>query len=175
MSRTRQWLLVAGGLFVLFVVGCIGIYAMWIRPYVGAGIPGVTAKTVILDGPSMEPTFKSGERLIFRRYTKGTSPALQRGDIIIYQDLQRPDRLLVKRVIGVAGDQLEMRRGTVYINGAALQEPYAAPGIQQADVAPLTVPSDHVWVLGDNRDASFDSRAVGPIPVAQVQGIWAGR
>jgi signal peptidase I len=76
---------------------------------------------------------------------------------------------LIKRVIGLPGETVEIREGRVWVNGQALDEAYLAPVTQQ-DYGPLTVPQGHVFVMGDNRNYSNDSRFFGPVPVSQIWG-----
>ena len=80
----------------------------------------------------------------------------------------------IKRVIGLPGETVEGRDGRIYINGQALQEPYLPVGTVTSVFAPVTVPTHQVWVMGDNRGNSNDSRFFGPIPFSQVVGrtIW---
>ena len=81
-----------------------------------------------------------------------------RGEIIIFSFPPDPSRDFVKRVIGVPGDTVEMRAGTVYVNGERLDEPYiTSPDL--SNMAPFTVPPESYFVLGDNRGVSNDSRA----------------
>lgn len=77
---------------------------------------------------------------------------------------------LIKRVIAVGGDRLEIRDNRVLVNGLVLDEPYLTPGYRMRDLAPFYVPAGHVWVMGDNRDNSQDSRRFGPVPVEDVIG-----
>ncbi|MCY4622861.1 MAG: signal peptidase I [bacterium] len=77
---------------------------------------------------------------------------------------------LIKRVIAVGGDKLEVRNNRVMVNGVVLDEPYVPPGARMADLGPIYVPDGHVWVMGDNRDNSRDSRSFGPVPVDTVVG-----
>ncbi|MSQ07059.1 MAG: signal peptidase I [Dehalococcoidia bacterium] len=93
----------------------------------------------------------------------------QRGDVIVFQYPRDTTRDFVKRVIGVPGDEVEMRRGAVYVNGAVVQEPY----LQARDVSDLKKTSlgvDEYFVLGDNRSSSNDSRAWGVVPTANILG-----
>ena len=76
----------------------------------------------------------------------------------------------IKRVIGLPGDTVEGREGKVYINGRELQEPYLPKGVDTKPFAPVTVPNGQLWVMGDNRNNSGDSRAFGPIKKSKVVG-----
>lgn len=83
----------------------------------------------------------------------------------------------IKRVIAVAGDQVEGRDGGVYVNGELIEEPYLAEGVQTSPFAATEVPEGMVFVMGDNRGNSDDSRNFGPVPVDTVVGhafvlIW---
>ena len=77
---------------------------------------------------------------------------------------------LIKRVIAVGGDRLEVRDNRVIVNGLVLDEPYVLPGARMADRGPIYIPDGHVWVMGDNRDNSRDSRTFGPVPVDTIVG-----
>ncbi|MXY77208.1 MAG: signal peptidase I [Acidimicrobiia bacterium] len=77
---------------------------------------------------------------------------------------------LIKRVIAVGGDRLEVRDNRVVVNGLVLEEPYVPPGARMADLGPVYIPDGHVWVMGDNRDNSRDSRSFGPVPVDTIVG-----
>ncbi len=94
------------------------------------------------------------------------------GDVIVFRYPLDPQRDFVKRVIGVPGDTVEIRRGVVYVNGKALDEPYVtAPSIDT--MAQRTVGPDEYFVLGDNRRASNDSRDWGPVPLKNIIGkVW---
>ena len=77
---------------------------------------------------------------------------------------------LIKRVIAVGGDRLEIRNNRVWVNGVGLDEPYLEPGYRMEDRDPIYLPTDHVWVMGDNRDNSSDSRRFGPVPLDSIAG-----
>ena len=111
---------------------------------------------------------------------------IRRGDIVVFKFPQDPERDFVKRVIGLPGDTVEMRRKKVYINGTAIDEPYvhflfppAEGGGQSVDVSglgvqvnygPVQVPADQYFMMGDNRDNSEDSRFWGFMPRSYVKG-----
>lgn len=115
-------------------------------------------RMVQVDGRSMEPTLQDGERVV----AQSIFFKVKRGDIVVIDSYTGYGKPIVKRVIGVAGDTIDIDflTGEVYVNEQLLQEDYiAAPTTQQYDVTfPLEVPENHVFLLGDNRPVSKDSR-----------------
>jgi signal peptidase I len=77
---------------------------------------------------------------------------------------------LIKRVMAVGGDKIEGRGGSVYVNGKKVSEPYLPAGVKTSTFGPITVPQDKLFVMGDNRGNSDDSRSFGAIPVSKVVG-----
>ncbi len=117
---------------------------------------------------SMNPTLRVGDYYVLRldAYEDGRTP--QQGDIVVFD---RPgEGTFIKRVIGHSGDIIGIAHGRVWINNAWLDEPYLKE--QPVTELPLAtrVPDGHVFVLGDNRNRSEDSRDYGPIPVENVLG-----
>ncbi|MBM3939327.1 MAG: signal peptidase I [SAR202 cluster bacterium] len=92
-----------------------------------------------------------------------------RGDIIVFHWPRDPSQDFVKRVIGLPGDTVEIRSGTVYVNGAALDEPYVQRPLADSHRA-ITVQPERYYVLGDNRAASDDSRDWGTVPADLIVG-----
>jgi len=122
-------------------------------------------------GQSMEPNLHTDQRLVVEKISYGQwlhlrSP--QRGDIVVIRVRDNPE-LLIKRVIGLPGDHVEIHNGQVSINGVPLDEPYVAKPVS-GDYGPLDVPPLQLFVLGDNRNFSNDSRAFGPVPMDDVVG-----
>ena len=115
-----------------------------------------------VNGPSMLPTLENKERLLVTKYTYAFSD-IQRGDVVIckYGTETYPDKY-VKRVIGLSGDMISISNGAVYINGKELKEDYILEPML-IDMDPVYVPEDCVFVMGDNRNNSADSRKVGPL------------
>ena len=84
--------------------------------------------------------------------------------------LSTPDTALIKRVIALGGDTIEIRDNAVFINGTAIDESYLTRSVRMPDFGPLQIPPDHVFVMGDNRNQSEDSRRFGPIPKSSIIG-----
>lgn len=84
--------------------------------------------------------------------------------------ISTPDTALIKRVIAVAGETIEIRNGRVLIDGVAIDEPYLRDGTRMPDFGPVTVPQGEVFVMGDNRNQSEDSRRFGTVPVDDIIG-----
>jgi signal peptidase I len=119
-------------------------------------------------GSSMEPNLHTDQRLVVEKISyRLHSP--HRGDVVVIRMPDRGPELLIKRVIGLAGETIEVRSGVVYINGQALAEDYLVRSTS-GTYGPTTIPEGHVFVMGDNRGASNDSRVFGPVPLDRVVG-----
>ena len=130
------------------------------------GINAVSAR-VRVDGFSMRPTLDDGEFVLVSKLNYKLSN-VQRGDIIVFHYPMDPEQELIKRVIGLPGDRIEVNEGIVYVNGQALEEPYiAAPPAYSSQ---WNVPDDRLFVLGDNRNDSSDSHSWGFLPFENVVG-----
>ncbi|GAB7388119.1 signal peptidase I [Bacillaceae bacterium] len=130
----------------------------------------------VVDGTSMMPTLHDGERLIVNKliYLLGEP---ERGNIIVFKATE--DRDYIKRVIAVGGETVEMKDDQLYINGKPVDEPYLEEYKKQAhaegrlltnDFGPVKVPEGEIFVMGDNRENSKDSRVIGTIPLEKVIG-----
>ncbi len=151
---------------------------------------------------SMLPTIEINDRVMVNKLAyKFGEP--QRGDIVVFlnpsltdEELEetlpeavirsileavgvrtRGEDDLIKRVVGVEGEEVAIRDGYLQIDGVPYEEPYLAAGTHMEDFGPVTVPEGHVLVMGDNRDSSLDGRRFGPIPVDEIVGeamlrIW---
>lgn len=148
----------------------------------------------MVSGDSMYPTLHNGQILIVEKVSHVFRSAPEYNQIVIIDsrvnrtrswkdDILEPlsnyytlfsrisdeHNFWIKRVIGKAGDKLEFKDGMVYRNGEALNEPYIfEPMTYQA--APYVVPENTVWVMGDNRNNSADSRFIGPVPIDHILG-----
>lgn len=130
------------------------------------GINAVSAR-VRVDGSSMLPTLQNGEFILVNRLSYRTGE-MQRGDIIVFRSTNEVGKDLIKRIIGLPGDDVFIQNGQVLVNGQPLSEPYtAAPPRYNGE---WRVPEGHVFVLGDNRNDSSDSHQWGFLPIANVYG-----
>jgi signal peptidase I len=126
-------------------------------------------------GLSMEPYLRSGEYVLINTfaYRIGTP---RRGEIVAFRHEGDARTLFIKRVIGLPGDRIRIDRGQVYLNGNRLEEPY----VRHADgrsFGEVLVPPSSVYVLGDNRAESEDSRSFGPVSDDRligraIAGVW---
>ena len=129
--------------------------------------------TAQVDGESMEPTLLPVDHLLVTKGYKTPS----RGDIVILHVLESDGTVhdIVKRVIALPGDTIEVRQDIAFVNG--VQEPDRGQFIdptQAVSMPPRTVPESQLWVMGDNRPVSLDSRYIGTVPLADVQGRVVG-
>ena len=126
---------------------------------------------------SMENTLKENDYVIVSRksYT-WLGRDIQRGDIIVFKSNLKTtlgtEKLLVKRIIGLPGDKVSISDGKVFINGEALEENYTKDGYTGGAMDEITVPEGYVFVMGDNRQSSTDSRSelVGSVPIEKIKG-----
>ena len=132
---------------------------------------------IVVDGESMLPTLQSDEKLAVEKVSRYFGLP-EHGDIIIVH-YPNMSGTYVKRVIALPGETVEVKDSTVYVNGEPLSEPYINSAEPYIDMAPVTVPEDTVFVMGDNRAHSLDSRTayIGPIARSEIVGhatyvIW---
>ena len=129
-------------------------------------INAVSAR-IRVDGSSMVPTLNNGQFVMVNRLAyKFGEPS--RGDVVIFHYPRDPEQEYIKRIIGLPGDVVEITGGQVYVNGQQLNEPYiSAPPRSEGR---WEVPAEHLFVLGDNRNNSQDSRNFGYVSQENVIG-----
>lgn len=147
----------------------------WAETIIVALLVALVVRTFVVQvylvrGESMEPGLHTDERLLVNKFIyRFRSPAP--GEVIVLQDPSMSERELIKRVIAVAGETVEVRQGVVYINDQPLKESYKNTlYTQYADTPPKLVPEGSIYVMGDNRGRSLDSRLIGAIPLNKVDG-----
>ena len=149
-----------------------------------------------VDGTSMMPNLVNGELLIVNRnaydsydlyglidWIPGVEHANakeitpfsdpKRGDIVVFEPPVSSNKPYIKRIIGLPGETIEIRDGGVFVDGELLDEPYIEAGTTECTgpyCGPITIPEGQIWVMGDNRGNSSDSRVFGPVDIDSVQG-----
>jgi signal peptidase I len=118
---------------------------------------------------SMQPTLMEGDRILINRLTYHFRDP-QAGDVVVFNSPLNKDEDLVKRVVAVEGDRVAIRDGSLYVNDVAQEEPYLLEQDFRGEVSEMLVPAEQVFVLGDNRNNSGDSRIFGPIPRDSIIG-----
>ena len=119
-------------------------------------------------GSSMEPNLHTDQRLVVEKVSYRLHGP-RRGDVVVIRMPERGPELLIKRIIGLPGETIEVRDGIVYVSGEPLDEEYLVRKTT-GTYGPTTVPEGQVFVMGDNRGASNDSRIFGPVPLDRVVG-----
>lgn len=122
-----------------------------------------------VEGHSMEPTLHTGQRLVIEKVSYRFHPPTT-GDIVVLRLDGREDVPIIKRVIGTPGDEVAIRAGRVYLNGVPLAEDYVEGRYTSDGWAPAVVPDGYLFVLGDNRGTSKDSRHFGLVPMENLVG-----
>jgi signal peptidase I len=130
------------------------------------GINAISAR-VRVDGTSMIPTLENGEFVLVSKISYRLGD-VDRGDIIVFHFPRNPEEELVKRVIGLPGDHVSVQAGTVYVNGQLLNEPYIASAPSYS--GEWDVLDGQLFVLGDNRNNSNDSKDWGLLPFDKIVG-----
>lgn len=121
-----------------------------------------------VQGGSMEPTLRSGDVVLVLKGAVDPR-AVQRGDLVVFDDPQ--GGLAVKRVVGLPGDEVAILDGVLFVDGVAPAEPYVDQGsVDAVYFGPVEVPSSSVFLMGDDRAGSIDSRDYGPVDLDRLTG-----
>ena len=126
-----------------------------------------------IESGSMERTLLIDDKVVVNRLSYQWGEP-QRGQIVVFRRdgavIPGQTQDLIKRVIAIGGDEVEGSGGRLTLNGVVLDEPYLEAGVTTSNFGPVTVPEGHIWVMGDNRNNSSDSRFFGPIDIDRVVG-----
>lgn len=121
-------------------------------------------RPMFVSGKSMEGTYHEGQILLATHMLMGE---IERGDIVIAKP-ENYGKMLIKRVIATEGDTFEIRSGKVYINGKEISENYIPEPMQTMDFPPVTLQKGEYFLMGDNRNHSYDSRELGVITKEEI-------
>jgi signal peptidase I len=172
LKRYNRWYVYL--LVFLAAYAITGMMAVLVRSHI--------AQTFYIPSNSLEPTILLGDHLtIDKRAYRSRDP--ERGDLVMFESIEDPDVLVLKRVIGLPGDRLEIRDKRLFIDGQPQSEPYvehrdpeifpaSSPSEQMRlrDNQTVTVPEGRYFLMGDNRDLSYDSRFFGAVPRESILG-----
>jgi signal peptidase I len=167
--RTARWRALRKSLLELPVILLISFVLVFgfVRP--------VVASPFYVGSESMVPTLKVWDRVLINKLAYDLAEP-GRGDIVLFEDPAGGEDPLIKRVVGFSEDTLEIRNGVLFVNGERTNEPYlrrkpCVRGMPKTcSFGPTTVPKGHVFVMGDNRANSGDSRFFGPVPEEDLIG-----
>jgi signal peptidase I len=125
---------------------------------------------VKVEGTSMQPRLVDQERIFVNRFIYRFRD-IQRGDVVVFWYPKDRSKSFIKRVLGLPGDEVEIRNGAVYVNGARVNEPYLKPEFQDTrTLKRVIVPRGQYFVLGDHRNSSNDSRSWGCVEQTLIYG-----
>jgi signal peptidase I len=149
----------------------------WILSIIIAAVIAFSIKAFVFDiievsGTSMVPTLHHNDTLAIEKISLYTH-SLQRGEIVIFDPGSKGVGIYIKRIIGLPGDTVEIKDGYVSVNGQRLEENYLRPGtVTEAgnEGGTIKVPDGEIYVLGDNREISEDSRYIGTVPIKSLKG-----
>ena len=146
---------------VILVISFVLVFG-FVRPFV--------VEAFWIPSASMVPTLKYGDRVLVNKFIyRFTEP--ERGDVVVFKSVQDDQQDLIKRVVGVPGDKISVRGGRLFVNDELQREPYVNKKMpDRSFAAPTTVPQNHIFVMGDNRANSQDSRVFGPVPKENIEG-----
>jgi signal peptidase I len=130
----------------------------------------VIAAPFYIGSESMVPTLEVWDRVLINKLAYDFAEP-ERGDIVLFESPEDGKDPLIKRVVGLPEDTIELRQGHLLVNGEPTKEPYLRAELPGATpYGPVRVPEGHVFVMGDNRANSFDSRYFGPVPRENLIG-----
>lgn len=163
--RKRRAARQRGGVLELLVIAAVAFALVFgvVRPFI--------VEAFVIPSESMVPTLMVGDRVLANKFIYRFDDP-DRGDVVVFESVEVGGQDLIKRVVGTPGDTVEVREGTLYVNGEPQNEPYVNQ--EGSGLSPpqeeFTVPKDTVFVMGDNRANSRDSRFFGPVPEENLEG-----
>lgn len=160
MKPRTMWLALGAVVLIALVGGATAFY-------VAVGMPPASSKTFVVSSENMWRTLLPGERVICN-----TEQELQAGSIVVFSLPGAKAQFMISRVVATGGQSVDVVDGALTVDGQKLAEPYLDDSPTDAGTVqlPVDVPAGYVWVMGDNRPNSGDSRFFGPVPASTVLG-----
>ncbi|MDD3773798.1 MAG: signal peptidase I [Patescibacteria group bacterium] len=159
-KKSYNFLRYIGFGFVIFIVALVLFRLFVLEPFV-------------VRGASMEPNFREGDYLWIEKVSKYFSD-FQRGEVVVLDAPDNPGQVYIKRIIGLPGERIIVKKNGIYINkefdSFKLDETYVQAGMTYNRQEDVTLEKDEIFVMGDNRNVSEDSRYFGPIKVKAIVG-----
>ncbi len=148
--------------FVIILAVAFALVFGFVRPFV--------LEAFYIPSESMVPTLLVGDRVFVNKFIYRFAEP-ERGDIVVFESVNGGEEDLIKRIVALPGDEIEVGNGVLLMNGEEQREPYLNGEMSFADsYGPTEVPEGHVFVMGDNRANSADSRVFGPLPIENIEG-----
>ena len=154
----------SGG-FLEFLIILLVTFALvfgFVRPFV--------VEAFYIPTESMVPTLEIGDRVFVNKFVYRFSQP-ERGNVVVFKSVEGDGEELIKRIVGVPGDEIRVRNGVLFVNNERWEESYVNDAFPDSSYyGPVRVPAGEVFVMGDNRGNSRDSRFFGPIPIESIEG-----
>ena len=154
----------SGGLLELLVILLVAFVLVFgfVRPFI--------VEAFWIPSESMVPTLEVGDRVFINKFIYRFAEP-EPGDIIVFQSVEGGEEELIKRVVGLPGDEVAVRNGRLFVNGERWDENYVNPAFPDtSSFGPMMVPEGAVFAMGDNRGNSRDSRFFGAVPLENIKG-----
>ena len=148
--------------FLIILLVAFALVFGLVRPFI--------VEAFYIPSESMVPTLEVGDRVFVNKFIYRFAEP-ERGDIVVFESIEGSEQDLIKRVVAVPGDTVAVQNGVLFVNGQPQEEPYVNDALPDGSFfGPTTVPEDSVFVMGDNRGNSRDSRFFGPVSISNVEG-----
>jgi len=154
----------SGGLLEFLIILLIAFALVFgvVRPFI--------VEAFYIPSESMVPTLEVGDRVFVNKFVYRFSEP-EHGDIVVFESVEGENEDLIKRIVGLPGDRVAVFDGVLFVNGERWEEPYVNKLFpDNSSYGPTTVPEGEVFVMGDNRSNSRDSRFFGPISLDNIEG-----
>src|SRR5215203_5051084 len=148
--------------FLIILLVAFALVFGLVRPFI--------VEAFYIPSESIMPTLEVGDRVFVNKFIYRFAEP-ERGDIAVFESIEGSEQDLIKRVVAVPGDTVAVQNGVLFVNGQPQEEPYVNEAFPDGSFfGPTTVPEDSVFVMGDNRGNSRDSRFFGPVSISNVEG-----